>query len=953
MEGYTPETSDFALNVANTVLQIATESLLGVGSPRFLHGASRGFIKEGLGGALQEGVQGMIHDLNEVLKGNAELQDMVENADQYLRDAIIGGLLQGAMGGATYGAARRRADNMLALARAKSKGREVPNAEDKQLAKAYNDATESGYANAMTQEWKNLFDAQSGEGKLHDRILTALKQATDKHEDWADLDETERAQRLEQIAQQETLRAVSDSVEQKKSISEHALNNITYKDGAIWLEGTEPEVGDKSVSYARVLAERQLTEQPAKPAEVQTIEQRLQKAEKPAVKKSVKEVRQPAQQVAKPEESEGILYQSTAEQQQVAMADENARLDDIYPEYTGETINIGGTERSVYNADGNRIAKSAEALRNFYNWFGNSKVVDEQGRPLVVYHGSDVSGIEVFDNQANQTKQRQIGAEEGYFFTDSEKVARRFVPVRPKTKPDLTSQKVSAFGSVEAYEDFGRRMRANAKNLREELGDSRFESLRESYFDISAAESGKDFLYDPQAYGLYKVYLRMEDISEYDGEIIGVGEDRRTMLRSAKGNGKDGVIIYSADTGAGIANEYIVFEPNQIKSVDNRGTYSPTTGNILRQGSIKGKGDQYRGSYDEQLKRIVLGEKSDLTTIQHEFAHYWIQNNFKWARSGQASKEWLDNWNKVEDWLGIERKDRFLSREASERFAKAYERFIMEGQVVPELQWAYDGFSKFYNEVYDELQNEYFDLQEELSPDIINWFNAISGTKPIEQLQKTTKAIQETIVAQGGAVIEKTGDVITETQLNDKGEVEVTVAVPQSDIKQGDNLLVYSDKTTASKLQESARKKFGDSVEVQQLATLDTEATLKNFQDWIARDRDGAWNALNDPATSEIYKAYLYKAFAGEALENPALASDLANMQMAQQARQLGQALQALNLKNESGFDIMQLVNNIERAKGKMSVEELNNALEEIGVSLVELDSADESALINETECAL
>ena len=111
---------------------------------------------------------------------------------------------------------------------------------------------------------------------------------------------------------------------------------------------------------------------------------------------------------------------------QTDLAAENARLDDIYPEYKGDTINIDGVERTVYNSNGDRIAKSEPALRNFYKWFGNSKVVDEQGRPLVVYHGSDVSGIEVFDNQANQTKQRQIGADRGYFFTDSKKVAERF-----------------------------------------------------------------------------------------------------------------------------------------------------------------------------------------------------------------------------------------------------------------------------------------------------------------------------------------------------------------------------------------------------------------------------------------------------------------------------------------------------------------------------------------------
>lgn len=78
------------------------------------------------------------------------------------------------------------------------------------------------------------------------------------------------------------------------------------------------------------------------------------------------------------------------------IAEENAKLDDIYPEYEGETITINGQEKTVYNSNGDRIAKSKEALENFYRWFGDSKVVDEQGRPLVVYHGSKANNIEVF-----------------------------------------------------------------------------------------------------------------------------------------------------------------------------------------------------------------------------------------------------------------------------------------------------------------------------------------------------------------------------------------------------------------------------------------------------------------------------------------------------------------------------------------------------------------------------
>ncbi len=38
------------------------------------------------------------------------------------------------------------------------------------------------------------------------------------------------------------------------------------------------------------------------------------------------------------------------------------------------------------NSLGKPIAHSEEALKNFWSWFNGSKVVDSQGRPLVVYH---------------------------------------------------------------------------------------------------------------------------------------------------------------------------------------------------------------------------------------------------------------------------------------------------------------------------------------------------------------------------------------------------------------------------------------------------------------------------------------------------------------------------------------------------------------------------------------
>lgn len=52
------------------------------------------------------------------------------------------------------------------------------------------------------------------------------------------------------------------------------------------------------------------------------------------------------------------------------------------------TIEVDGVERPTTNSDGKPIHPTEKGIRNFWEWFGDSKVVDEQGRPKVVYHGT-------------------------------------------------------------------------------------------------------------------------------------------------------------------------------------------------------------------------------------------------------------------------------------------------------------------------------------------------------------------------------------------------------------------------------------------------------------------------------------------------------------------------------------------------------------------------------------
>src|SRR5690606_3733614 len=58
------------------------------------------------------------------------------------------------------------------------------------------------------------------------------------------------------------------------------------------------------------------------------------------------------------------------------------------PLSVGETIDVDGVSRPTTNSNGQPIAATEEGIRNFWRWFGSSRVVDDQGRPLVVYHGT-------------------------------------------------------------------------------------------------------------------------------------------------------------------------------------------------------------------------------------------------------------------------------------------------------------------------------------------------------------------------------------------------------------------------------------------------------------------------------------------------------------------------------------------------------------------------------------
>ena len=341
------------------------------------------------------------------------------------------------------------------------------------------------------------------------------------------------------------------------------------------------------------------------------------------------------------------LAQSPVLKESFDIADENARLDAENKPYDGETIVVNGVERPTKNSDGQPIAKSEPALRNFWNWFGDSYAVDDSGRPLVVYHGTDAE-FDTFDIE----KSNNGVYGKGFYFGYTRRI--------------------------------------------------------------------------PEAHGkiVLPVYLKIEKPLMVSSNAT--VKEKREKIKSTDVDG-----YFSSD-------EVFVKNNTQIKSTQNRGTFSPDTGNIYKQTKATGKGKDVRGAFVPEYRFIAKTGNLDASTLAHELAHDWGQENFRWARSGKASEEFMRAWGAVEKAIGITDKDIYFTYDASEKFARAYEGWLLERKDWADIlhintdeeknavEEAMEDYRKELVDIYESLTNPYFTMAwgktGELKPELKEWF---------------------------------------------------------------------------------------------------------------------------------------------------------------------------------------------------------------------------------------
>ena len=220
----------------------------------------------------------------------------------------------------------------------------------------------------------------------------------------------------------------------------------------------------------------------------------------------------------------------------------NSRLSGSIDEHIERMQEIDGAYfQSAVTAGAETSAKISDAQKEwqekgtdskyFKKWFGDSKVVDENGQPLVVYHGT-LEKFNKFDK--NSIGNRFSYDERGFFFTSS-------------------------------------------KNIANDYSTSEFDSSRKGYVMPVYISAKTPLVIDEKFLkkeGMGGVFKQEDSISFWDNY-------QDFVLDTFDEGNYDGIIINDGDTKMVVA-----FEPTQIKSVDNQGTFDEGNPNIYYQTGI-------------------------------------------------------------------------------------------------------------------------------------------------------------------------------------------------------------------------------------------------------------------------------------------------------------------------------------------------------------------------------
>jgi len=252
--------------------------------------------------------------------------------------------------------------------------------------------------------------------------------------------------------------------------------------------------------------------------------------------------------------------------------DESIDIRDILTSAVSRVPMVGGLLAEIVDPPeanaGASIIYGPEREGNFERWFRNSKVIDAKGNPKVMYHGTNAPISEFlfeFTNKGND----QLGS--GFYFTDTpseasgyaEDNAGNVMPVYLSVQNPLDEDQTGNLTESQV-----RRFIKNAPKYKQRLtdwGDVQYEGER-AVLDRAVNAYTRTPEDGPLLKGLFQIANDFygDDIQKFNEQVTKIL--KFDGVRSKKPYG---------------ATHIMGFQPNQIKSIYNRGTFDPEDPDIL------------------------------------------------------------------------------------------------------------------------------------------------------------------------------------------------------------------------------------------------------------------------------------------------------------------------------------------------------------------------------------
>ena len=261
---------------------------------------------------------------------------------------------------------------------------------------------------------------------------------------------------------------------------------------------------------------------------------------------------------------------------------EQRKMNNVYQQPNKDFAGIAGAnENEIEDAQREWQEKGTES-KYFKNWFGESKVVDEAGKPLVVYHGTP-SEFEVFDYDKIGTNGTSEGV--GFYFTDDKATAEGYQKKDGKVMPVYVSitKPLEHDSHFLSFDDVKNIIYKAAELQAEEYE----EDLKDTFVSNYADTYSMDFEYAVEE-AAEMIYSEEKTDLDILGEIAYSANSEFANKATTLVTGYDGIITKGySNLGKAGGNFYIPFNNTQIKSVDNRGTFDAQNPNIYYQSIAK------------------------------------------------------------------------------------------------------------------------------------------------------------------------------------------------------------------------------------------------------------------------------------------------------------------------------------------------------------------------------